>query len=88
MGGPRLLYRWAKDSYLKSQAGQGVLIIGAGRAGEMLLRDLFHDPEQRYHPVGFLDDDPSKTGREIHGVRVLGPCEALPQVVERGGSRW
>jgi FlaA1/EpsC-like NDP-sugar epimerase len=85
LGGPRLLYRWAKDSYLESQAGHGVLIIGAGRAGEMLLRDLFHDPEHRYHPVGFLDDDPSKTGREIHGVRVLGPCEALPQVVESRG---
>ncbi len=83
LGGPRLLYRWTKDSYLKTQGAQGALIIGAGRAGELLVRDLFHDPEHRYRPVGFLDDDPGKTGREIHGVRVLGSCEALPRIVER-----
>ncbi len=83
LGGPRLLYRWAKDSYLETRGGQGVLIVGAGRAGELLVRDLFHDPEHRYRPVGFLDDDRGKIGREIHGVRVLGPCEALPEIVER-----
>jgi len=69
---PRLLYRWHKDHYLGFSETQGkrTLIIGAGSAGEMLLRDLLkHDG---YAPVGFLDDHHRKQGMEIHGVRVLG----------------
>ena len=71
LAGPRLLYRWWKDRSLHlSSSGQRALIIGAGKAGELLVRDLLkHGP---CLPVGILDDDTGKQGREIHGVRILG----------------
>ena len=62
-----------------------MLIVGAGRAGETLVRDLIRDRDHAYEPVAFVDDDPRKKGREIHGVRVIARCEDIPQVVEDAG---
>lgn len=59
-----------------------VLIIGAGGAGEKMLREIFDNPHLHYCVVGFLDDDISKQGRSIHGIPVLGGAEELPKVVE------
>lgn len=58
-----------------------VLIVGAGRAGEGLVRDLKRI--KGYHPIGFVDDNPSKRGLEIHGVRVLGTLRELADLVAR-----
>lgn len=80
LSGPRFVYRWLKDHKFITHAGQRVLIVGAGQAGEMLVRDLFRDPDNNYHPVGFVDDDPRKQGRDIHGVRVLGACGKIPEI--------
>ncbi|MEA2083987.1 MAG: nucleoside-diphosphate sugar epimerase/dehydratase [Thermodesulfobacteriota bacterium] len=80
---PRVIYRWIKDSHfeLNRQEGQRTLIIGAGHAGELLLRDLIHRPE--YQPVAFLDDNSKVHGREIHGVRVLGNLDDLGVISKR-----
>ena len=59
-----------------------VLICGAGDAGEMTLRWILMNPELGYRPVGFLDDDVYKTGRQIHGVEVLGDMKQLAQLLE------
>ena len=85
LGTPRFFYRWLKDRKLYLNEGSRVLIVGAGRAGEMLVRDLLRDPERSLMPVGFLDDDISKRGVEIHGIRVLGPCKRIPELVEEMG---
>ncbi|MEA3469924.1 MAG: nucleoside-diphosphate sugar epimerase/dehydratase, partial [Thermodesulfobacteriota bacterium] len=79
---PRLLYRWYKDQHftLRKKEGTRIVIIGAGNAGELLLRDLRNQDE--YQPVGFLDDDPVKQGREIHGAPILGSVGDLSQIVE------
>lgn len=82
VSGPRFAYRWIKDRRFYSEAGKKVLIVGAGRAGEMLVRDLIRDRDHAYEPVAFVDDDPRKRGREIHGVRVVSSCEEIPKVVE------
>lgn len=81
LGGPRFVYRWSREHYLYAGPKQTVLIVGAGRAGEVLVRDLLRDKSYGYRPAAFVDDDPAKQGRDIHGVRVLGDCNALPQLV-------
>lgn len=83
LGSPRFFYRWIKDHKLYYRPGARVLIVGAGQAGEMLARDLLREAGGDYRPVAFVDDDPRKHGAELRGVRVLGNCEQIPQLVER-----
>jgi len=81
LGTPRLLYRYWKDSRLDFVArapSQRVLVLGAGKAGEALVRDLRR--ENRYSPVGFLDDNTQLRGARVHGVPVLGTLDQLPQL--------
>ena len=54
-----------------------VLVIGAGDSGELALRWLLMNPDLHFRPVGLLDDDPFKHGRQIHGVQVLGSIRQL-----------
>ncbi len=80
---PRLGYRFWKDHTLslKSISGaQRVLVVGAGRAGETVTRDLLRDP--RYVAVGFVDDNPLLYKRRIQGLPVLGNLENLPGIVK------
>ncbi len=79
---PRLLYRWFKDHHFGFAPRQGkrALIVGAGRAGELLVRDLLKDGQ--YLPVAFLDDDSGKHGLEIHGVRVMAGIDSFEEQVE------
>ena len=81
LGAPRLIYRWYQDRDLYMRSGQRVLIVGAGRAGEMLVREMLRTREHAYRPVGFVDDDRHKHGREIQGIRVLGNCDELAKLV-------
>ncbi len=78
LSGPRMLYRWSKDQHLslKSQ-GQRVLIVGAGEAGEMLVRDLKRKHRESYTPVAFVDDHARRQGRDIHGIPVLGTVDDI-----------
>jgi FlaA1/EpsC-like NDP-sugar epimerase len=81
LGGPRLLYRYWKDSrndLRQHHTVKRVLIVGADRAGEVLSRDLRRD--SRYAVVGFVDDKTSLRGARINGHPVLGRFEQLPQI--------
>jgi UDP-GlcNAc:undecaprenyl-phosphate GlcNAc-1-phosphate transferase len=55
-----------------SDNGRNVLIYGAGDGGEMVLRELKNNPEWEYKPIGFVDDDPLKKDKLIHGLKVFG----------------
>ena len=79
----RLLVRWSKDRGIYSGECKKLLIVGAGKAGEMLVRDLLRNREECYQPVGFVDDKLAKQGREIHGLRVLSSCDEMIDLVER-----
>ena len=59
-----------------------ILIVGAGDAGEKMLREIFDNRNLVYDVVGFIDDDLQKQGRSIHGVPVLGMIGKLPELVE------
>jgi UDP-GlcNAc:undecaprenyl-phosphate/decaprenyl-phosphate GlcNAc-1-phosphate transferase len=66
-----------------SHNGRRVLIYGAGDGGELLLRELRNNSELGLSPVGFLDDDASKSGKVIHGLRVFGGNGDLGQICEQ-----
>jgi FlaA1/EpsC-like NDP-sugar epimerase len=93
LGGPRFLYRWYKDRNLYHWIQQGsldangaiknALIVGAGKAGEMLVRDLLREQSGPYYPVAFVDDNSNKIGKEIHGIPVTGACDELPGIVTK-----
>lgn len=84
MCGSRLLYRLIKERHFSTRSGRKVVIFGAGAAGEQLLRDLRRNHPNRYNIVAFLDDDPSKIGRQIHRV----PIVASPDVLQDLINRW
>ena len=88
MGGSRLAYRAWKEHRLYgilSLQGEPVLVLGAGDTAINLVKELERSREWRV--VGLLDDDGRKQGRFLHGVRVLGKIESLPQAAESLGVR-
>ncbi|HVQ38248.1 MAG TPA: hypothetical protein VMS31_11985, partial [Pyrinomonadaceae bacterium] len=72
LAGSRMAFRLFRQVLPVSGSGDGrrVLIYGAGDAGELVLRELINNRELKYAPVGFLDDDPAKSGKVIHGLKV------------------
>ena len=84
LGGVRFLWRWLGEMRARTQSSrpqQRVLLVGAGEAGSLMVREMQRHPEMGLQPVAFLDDDPAKQGLTILGVPVVGPLEALPQAV-------
>ncbi len=61
--------------------GKNTLIIGAGNTGEMMLRDLIRNGFKEFYPIGFLDDNPTKIGSCIHGVKVFGKTGLLDKMI-------
>jgi len=84
LGVPRLFYRlWYEHSFLlTTKNSQRVLVLGAGRAGDMLVRDMLRSPDGGYIPVGFLDDQKRLHGGKVQGVPILGTLAQLTEVVE------
>ena len=81
ISGSRILERVYKEIFDQvSLDGKKVLIYGAGDAGEFTLREIKNNKLLHYKPVGFLDDDEEKIGRNIHGVPVLGPRKDIEKI--------
>ncbi|MHA7841183.1 MAG: polysaccharide biosynthesis protein [Gammaproteobacteria bacterium] len=79
-GGGRLLMRLYYDYGRTAKRYRRVLIVGAGIAGETMARDLLRHPNSDLLPVAFVDDAPSKLGKDIHGIPVLGKCCQIPHL--------
>ncbi len=82
MGGGRAAYRMWKEHRLYGgliAQGKPVVIVGAGRGGAMLVRELERSADWRV--VALVDDDASKWGRELSGNPVIGGIESLPEVL-------
>ncbi len=80
--GARLGWRsWAERGPRWSAGATRTLVVGAGDAGELLVRDMVRRTERNMLPVGFVDDDPRKRGVRIHGVEVVGTREDLARIV-------
>jgi UDP-GlcNAc:undecaprenyl-phosphate GlcNAc-1-phosphate transferase len=83
LAGSRVAFRFFRQVLpaANGEKSQRVLIYGAGDAGELLLRELLNNRDLSYAPVGFIDDDPKKQGKVIHGFRVFGGNGMLGKIV-------
>ena len=81
---PRLLVRTLANGQRRAgRAGKRVLIVGAGAAGEMILRELLANPQLALEPVGFVDDDPQKHNTRLNDVPVLGALSETRTLIEQ-----
>ncbi len=88
MGGSRFLYRSWKDGHLLSLnavTGEPVLVVGAGEAAALLLRELMNN--RQWHVVGLLDDDPARQGKLLQDAPVLGRLADLPELARQRAVR-
>lgn len=78
----RMLVRLYHEEFFSDTRGTArrYLVIGAGNAGEALLREMLRRRDVNYDVVGFIDDNPAKQGMSIHGVSVLGTVEQIPRI--------
>jgi FlaA1/EpsC-like NDP-sugar epimerase len=84
VGGARFGVRAYTERAKKEDGTQKkTLIVGAGRAGTAIARELKLDPLLGYYPLGFVDDNPGKLGIKINGVKVLGNTEALGHLINK-----
>jgi len=84
IGGARFTVRFYSE-YVSRQfpmaTSKRTLIVGAGRGGNVVVRELQQNADLDYYPVGFVDDDRSKLGIKIQGVKVLGTTDELEQLI-------
>ena len=89
VGGLRLTVRLLAESGQISQRGKGngrpreMVVVGAGDAGVLVVREMQRNPQLNMRPVAFVDDDPEKLKKEIYGVRVAGSLADLENVLAR-----
>jgi FlaA1/EpsC-like NDP-sugar epimerase len=80
---PRIL---AERSMPDAGGAQPALLVGAGRGGLAIAREAALNPKLGIRPVGFVDDDPAKIGKEVHGLRVYGALGELLRVIRQSGA--
>ena len=91
VGGTRFIFRIlaetsssaADRALIPLRRKKWVLVIGAGDAGAMVVREMLKNPQINMEPIGFLDDDPTKQDSKIHGVPVLAPLEKIDHILEK-----
>jgi FlaA1/EpsC-like NDP-sugar epimerase len=80
--GPRIFTEWHADrARSQRRVGHRALIAGAGRAAELLVRDVLRNPRSPYQLVGLVDDDPARQGTSLLGKPVLGRLADLSRLV-------
>lgn len=80
-----LLERSKREAYLKKADAKKVMIIGAGSAGQMILREIMHSGETEDRVVCIIDDNPNKWHRDVEGVPVIGGRDSIMYGVGRYG---
>jgi FlaA1/EpsC-like NDP-sugar epimerase len=84
VAGSRLLARTLIERPLPGQVvarGKEALVVGAGDAAQLVIKEMLRNPSLGYTPIGLVDDDPRKKNLRLHGIRVLGPTSELAQLI-------
>jgi FlaA1/EpsC-like NDP-sugar epimerase len=84
VAGSRLLARTLIERPLPGQVvarGKEAVIVGAGDAAQLVIKEMLRNPSLGYTPIAIVDDDPRKRNLRLHGVRVVGTTADLPQVI-------
>ena len=88
VGGVRLSMRIFREYFVDSvvmENAKPTLIVGAGAAGTLLVRQMLMHPKMRMMPVAFVDDDQEKQRKDIYGVRILGTTKDIEKIVQHMG---
>ena len=88
IGGVRLSMRVFREFFADSSVmgnAKPTLIVGAGAAGTLLVRQMLMHPAMRMDPIAFVDDDPDKLRKDIYGVRILGAIKDIERIVDTMG---
>lgn len=91
VGGMRFVFRLLAEGTSTAATGKQAiprrkkcaLVIGAGDAGAMVVREMQKNPQLNLKPIGFLDDDPAKQDSKIHGVPVLAPLDQTDNILDK-----
>ncbi|MFI8493289.1 polysaccharide biosynthesis protein [Peribacillus butanolivorans] len=84
IGGSRFSWRILRDRFINNQNEvKNTLVIGAGSAGTMVVRQLLNNHDTALKPVAFIDDDPKKDKLDILGIPVVGNSKHIPEMVEK-----
>ncbi|MBH0187500.1 MAG: polysaccharide biosynthesis protein, partial [Nitrospira sp.] len=87
LAGIRLGVRWFREwLQITGPTARRVLVVGAGNAGELLVRDMLSDSGYNSKPVAFVDDDPVKQKMKIHGIPVVGRIVDIKAAADRFGA--
>jgi FlaA1/EpsC-like NDP-sugar epimerase len=84
VAGSRLLARTLIERPLPGQVvarGKEAIVVGAGDAAQLVIKEMLRNPSLGYTPIGIVDDDPRKRNLRLHGIRVLGPTADLPGLI-------
>jgi len=84
VAGSRLLARTILERPLPGQVvarGKEALVVGAGDAAQLVIKEMLRNPGLGYTPIGIVDDDPRKKNMRLHGIRVLGTITDLPRLI-------
>lgn len=88
MFGIRYLRRqYVEHGRRPQQDAAPALIVGAGSAGDLIVRSMLIDPDSSMRPVGLIDDDPAKRKLQLQGVKVLGGTDDIARVVRQTGAQ-
>ncbi|WP_369973719.1 polysaccharide biosynthesis protein [Rummeliibacillus sp. POC4] len=84
IGGSRFSWRLFRERFITPDPEkERTLIVGAGAAGSMIVRQLLKNKETNLYPVAFADDDPKKFKLQIYGIEVKGEIHDIPKLVEK-----
>jgi FlaA1/EpsC-like NDP-sugar epimerase len=88
LGGWRFAVRFRREWVIsrlnaKSALRKRLLIIGAGEAGSIIIREIFKELSANYLTIGFIDDDPCKQGHSLHGIPILGTRKDIPRLIQQ-----